>query len=79
MLFIAAFSTFTQDFQEALQCHFFLITKFPNVTFKRNYYSYWVLSYRVWNHIIYAFPLIYGMCWRNCMFPYLSVFLTISL
>lgn len=47
VLLRAAFTTFTQDCQEALESHFFLITKFPKGAFKRNYYSYGVLSYRV--------------------------------
>lgn len=77
VLFRAAYSTLTQDCQEALQSHFFPITEFPNVTFKRNCCSYWVLSYRVWNHIIYVFELIDGRCWRNFTFSYLLVFHTV--
>lgn len=79
VLFRAAYSPLTQDCQEALESHFFPITEFPNVTFKRNYCSYWVLSYRIWKHIIYVSALIDGRCWRNCMFSYLSVFLTVPL
>lgn len=35
------------------------------VTFKRSYCSNWVLSYRVWNHVICICIVICGMCWRN--------------
>ena len=42
------------------------------VTFKWSYCSNWVLSYRVWNHVIYICIVICSMCWRNgtsCIHP----------
>lgn len=72
MVFIAGESIFTWVVKKNSSLIFPHYCIYKCIASKRGYYSNWVLSYRIWNHIIYIFRVIDGMCWRNCMFYILS-------